>query len=428
MTYIDREIFPEVLKHLLNEPEMTIITGSRQVGKTVLLEQLKESLQTNHDVRQDAMLSFNLDIVQDWEKFQDQTAFISYLRQHSRDDKIFIFIDEAQKAKDAASFFKGVYDSKLNAKLVLTGSSSLELKAHLKESLAGRKQLFHLPSFTFLEFLRGHDHRLSEIIEQTTSLHEFDIQRVQLLYDDFLTFGGYPRVALEPSLERKIALLREIYSSYIERDAVGLFEVTHKTAFIHLLRLLASQAGQLINIAKLADSLNIDRFTVERYILILEESFIIQTVKPYFNNPRQEVVKAKKIYFLDNGILNTALDEFRPITQRSDKGHILENGIASELSFRTKQHFAHLHFWRTKQQTEVDFIIERGNHLAAAEVKYSVRPQDSFPGLTNFTRKFKPQHVYLLSPTIHPEKSWDKVQVLYPFYLKQILQSLKPGA
>lgn len=418
MTYIHREIFEDVADHVLHQPEMTIITGSRQVGKTVLLEQTKEYLQ-QHGVSPDYMLSYNLDIVSDWEQFQDQTRFISYLQQRSQHNKLYVFVDEAQKATNAPQFFKGVYDSNLNVKLILTGSSSLEFKADLKESLAGRKRLFHLPPFTFLEFVRSKDERLCESLEQGT-VHSLEYDTLRRFYEEYITFGGYPRVVLASSPKNKILLLREIYSSYIERDAIGLFAIDNKTAFIHLLRLLAAQTGQLVNIAELTNTLNIDRHTVQRYIQILEETFVIKTMTPYFTNTRQEIVKAHKIYFLDNGIRNTALDIFTSIEKRTDKGETLENAVAGELIFRSMQAFAHVHFWRTKQQTEVDFIIEQGTRLLALEVKHTVDTR-KLSNLDLFMKKFSPKETYVITLNPSSNSAQKSYRMIHPFYLKPLL-------
>src|SRR3990167_10688337 len=148
---VKREIFGEMSAHL-GKPEITLITGSRHVGKTVLLFQLKDYL-LKKGISEGLILFYNLDIISDWEMFQNQTEFIEFIKEKSEKNKIYIFVDEAQKVPDAARFFKGVYDSNLNVKLILSGSSSLEIKAKFKETLAGRKMVFHLPVFTFLEFL-----------------------------------------------------------------------------------------------------------------------------------------------------------------------------------------------------------------------------------------------------------------------------------
>ncbi len=392
--YVQREVFNGVASHL-DRPEITLITGSRQVGKTVLMEQLKEYLVKNKRIPSDLIFSYNLDLVQDWELFQDQSQFIEFLKDRAQKLKIYVFVDEAQKVPEAARFFKGVYDSKINAKLILTGSSSLEIKAKFKETLAGRKRIFHLPSFTFFEFLAVNNKTLGEYIKKRKKLTLVDRKKMIALYKEYMVFGGYPRVALSESKEEKRNILHEIYSSYVEKDAIGFLEIKNKTAFNRLIKLLAAQIGQLVNIEELSINLGIDRNTVERYILALEDTFIIKKISPYFKNPRQEIIKAGKIYFLDLGIRNLVLENFVFFNDRTDKGLVLENGVFIELFFKLRDKMGELHFWRTKQGAEVDFVMEKGLELLPIEVKSALKKGTIPTGLRSFIEKFHPKNAIM---------------------------------
>ncbi len=189
--YIQREIFPQVSAHL-EEPEITLITGSRQVGKTVLLGQLKDFLIQQKNISSYRIFYYNLDLVQDWEMFQKQADFIEFLKARSPKNKIYVFVDEAQKVPEAARFFKGIYDSRLNVKLILSGSSSLELKAKFKETLAGRKIIFQLSPFTFFEFLKVKDEFLAEVMERQKRVSQIDYRKYKKLYEEYIIYGGYP--------------------------------------------------------------------------------------------------------------------------------------------------------------------------------------------------------------------------------------------
>ena len=419
--YINREIFDKIAAHL-DKPEITLLTGSRQVGKTVLLEQLKSYLISEKKILSENVLWYNLDLIQDWEIFQSQSAFIEFLRGRSKQKKIYVFIDEAQKVPEAARFFKGVYDSKLNAKLVLTGSSSLEIKAKLKETLAGRKRIFHIPSFSFYEFLSAKDKFLAEYLKNEDSIGEIDQKKLNLYYEEYLIFGGYPRVVLSESQEEKIAILREIFSSYVEKDVVGFLEVKNKTAFNRMIKLLAAQIGQLVNIGELALHLGIDRHTVERYILALEETFVIKKITPYFVNPRQEIIKAAKVYFLDSGMGNLSLENFQSFPGRSDKGSLLENGVCSDLLNLCENRSARLHFWRTKQKTEVDFVIEKGRELLPIEVKSLLGKAIVLPSLKLFIEKFSPQKAVVVNLSFGDKRvkyANTEVDFIYPYQINQ---------
>jgi predicted AAA+ superfamily ATPase len=422
--YIKREIFPSVASHL-QAPEITLITGSRQVGKTVLLTQLREHLVTQQRIQESQVVWHNLDFMQDQEAFQDQTAFIRWLKDRSRQARLYVLVDEAQKVPDAARFFKGVYDAQLNVKLILTGSASLEAKARLKETLAGRKRIFALSPFTFAEFLQSKDAALAEALRQEATPNPIDVGALCRWYEEYLRFGGYPRVVLAESAEEKVALLKEIYTSYVETDAVGFWGIRHPPAFHRLLKLLAAQIGQLVNVQELATTLGIDRHTVEHYLTVLEATFVMRRLSPYFRNPRQEIIKAGKAYFLDAGIRNIALEAMAPIPHRVDRGALLESGVFVELSHLTASQSGQVHFWRTKQKAEVDFVLERGMAVTPIEVKSALTPGSVPRGLRSFIQTFKPAAALLVSLTV-PDPGpltigKTRVSFLYPFFLRKAM-------
>lgn len=422
--YIKRQCFEEVAHHFDKE-EITLITGSRQVGKTVLLEQLKDYLIKKKKISADFIFNYNLDLVQDWEIFQDQTDFIKFLKNRSEKNKIYVFVDEAQKVPEAARFFKGVFDAKLNLKLILTGSSSLEIKANLKETLAGRKRIFELPPFTFSEFLFCQDKILAQYLVNHKKISKIDQEKIINFYKDYLIFGGYPRVVLSDNEKDKINLLKEIYSSYIERDVIAFLEIKNKTSFNRLVKLLAAQTGQLVNIGELAANLAIDRETVERYIFALEQTFILKKLTPYFKNPRQEVIKANKIYFLDNGIRNLALENFKLFDQRIDKGLILENQVFQNLLLSQKDILGKIFFWRTKQKVEVDFVLEQAEQLLPIEVKTMFKKPKLPTGLRSFIDKFNPKKSLIANLSFGNQQlklSQTKIQFIYPFDIERFVK------
>ncbi|TRZ77630.1 ATP-binding protein [bacterium] len=415
--YVKREVFDDLTKHL-DKPEITLLTGSRQVGKTVLLEQLKDDLIQNKGISVDSIFYYNLDLIQDWEIFQDQKEFIEFLRERSKKDKIYVLVDEAQKVPEATRFFKGVYDSKLNVKLILTGSSSLEIKVKFKETLAGRKRIFKISPFTFFEFLKCKDEFLANSLKSDDEISKISQDNLLDLYKEYIIFGGYPRVILAEGKSEKISILKEIYSSYVEKDALGFLEIKNKTAFNRLIKLLAAQIGQLVNIEELATNLGINRESVERYIFALEETFIIKRLTPYYTNPRQEIIKAGKIYFLDLGIRNLALENFNKIEERIDKSAVLENAVFNHLLNLISFGAEKIYFWRTKQKTEVDFVIEKGLDLLPIEVKFSIKKENTPSGLANFIKKFDSKKAVIanLSMNKHTIKNGDtEIDFLYPF-------------
>jgi predicted AAA+ superfamily ATPase len=415
--FIPREIFPKISRHL-KQPEITLITGSRQVGKTVLLKMIQDYLVENNKIDKENILYFNLDIIKDWEFFQSQTKFIEFLKEQSYKQKIYVLIDEAQKAPDCSKFFKGVYDSDLNVKLVLTGSSSLELKTRLKESLAGRKQIFHLSSFSFEEFLRAKNKKLSEILEEKSNISSISKKQLLSLFKEYALWGGYPRVILAKNSQEKMDTLSDIYTSYIEKDIVGFLEIKNRLAFSKLVKLLSGQTGQLVNITELSNSLNLDRETIEKYLNALRETFIISPLLPYFKNSRQEIIKQNKIYFNDTGIRNYALEDFSLFSERRDAGLLLENVIFKELLLSLSL-FQKIRFWRTKQGTEVDFVILEQNKIIPIEVKLNFKKLNIPLGLKSFIEKYSPNQAFVINLSLEKKIKFKKTTVnfVYPFDL-----------
>lgn len=419
---IEREIFSRVIAHL-GKPEITLITGARQTGKTVLLGMLQEWLIKKKKVASENIFSFNLDIIKNWEFFQSQTKFIEFLKDRSQKQKIYVFVDEAQRVPDCSRFFKGVYDSKLNVKLILTGSSSLELKTRFQESLAGRKQVFHLFSFSFTEFLQVKDNVLADILARKSEISELSKKQILSLFKEYIIWGGYPRVVLSRTSQEKSDILSDIYSSYIEKDIVGLLEIKNRLGFSDLVKLLAGQIGQLVNISELSNSLNLDRETIERYLKALEETFIITPLIPYFKNSRQEIVKQNKIYFNDTGIRNYALDNFLPLSERQDAGLVLENAVFREILLSLSL-FQKIRFWRTKQGAEVDFLILRGEKVIPIEVKSKIKKSVISLGLRSFIEKYFPESAFVVNLSLEQKIKHKKTKVdfIYPFEVKKILQ------
>ncbi|MDP3043779.1 MAG: ATP-binding protein [bacterium] len=395
--FINRDIFSKIAKHLANK-EITLIIGPRQVGKTVLLGQLRDYLITEKKVFPENIYNFNLDIIRDREALSNQAEFIRFIEQRSKKSKIYIFVDEAQKVENAGVFFKGVYDSNLNVKLALTGSSTLEIRSKIHESLAGRKRVFHLLPLSFNEILRFRNPDIFALINQKEALIEADKKKCAELFFDYCVYGGYPQAVLAEDPAEKGEYLKEIFTSYVEKDIIGFLRVENESNFIKLVSLLAAQIGQLANIGELSVLANTDRYTVGRYLSNLEKTFITFNLKPFYTNARQEIVKAGKIYFIDNGLRNSSLDDFRvPFARRTDKGGLMENAVLKELlNLKYSRNF-NLKFWRTKQKAEVDFIVEKGTELLPVETKVNSASGKIGASLAGFIERYSPKKALVVN-------------------------------
>lgn len=417
-----RDILPQI-EHHLDAKEITLIIGPRQVGKTTLLLQLRDHL-VRRGYPESRILSFNLDLITDRTLFESQTEFIKFLKERIGKEKLFIFVDEAQRIGNAGIFFKGIYDLDLLVKFVLTGSSALEIKSKIHESLTGRKRIFYLYPLNFQEYVSAKDATLTKIIDQKEH-SAYTKERILEYLSRFIVWGGYPKIALEDNIESKEQFLKEIYSSYIERDIIGFLEIKNSTAFTNLVSILSSQIGQLVNSQELSNTLNLERKTVEKYLEILEKTFVIERVSPFFRNLRKEITKMPKVYFLDTGLRNFALDNLKSFGARQDKGALLENFLFSEFRKRTDTQF---HFWRTKEKAEVDFVLEkRFDEIVPIEVKaISMRSPEISRSFRSFLNTYEPKSAFVVNLEFQGSKRIGSTEVKFilPYEIVSIFKFL----
>ena len=325
----------------------TIIYGARRVGKTVILEQIRQSF------KKGKILFFNGDTQETIDALNTNSEIkLSSLV----GDYDVIFIDEAQKIPNITLAVKIILDKFPDKKIIITGSSSLQLVAGARENLTGRNYSFNLYPLSTLEL--GQD------------LPKY---KISALLDDQLVFGGYPFVYALGAKEEKEKYLLQIIEDYLFKDILLLEKLDHPEAFKKLAILLAFQIGNEVSLNELANNLNISVKTVSRYLDLLEKSFVIFHLDAYSTNLRNEVNKSKKYYFYDLGIRNGLIKQFQQLSGRVDVGHLWENFLIIErmkkLEYAGKifRHF----FWRNYAGAEVDLIeIEDNNIMSAFEFKW----------------------------------------------------------
>lgn len=393
---IKRKLFSRLEKHLSSD-QMTVIVGPRQVGKTYLMNVLKDKLEKENQ----KTVWLNLDNEEDKTRFASQANLLSYLDLLiGAKRKAFVFIDEIQRKENAGLFLKGIYDRKTPFKFIISGSGSLELKARIPESMAGRKQLFTLHPVSFEEFVNfrtdyRYENKLSDF---------FRLERVQSdrLLSEYLVFGGYPRVVLADSISQKQAEMQEIYRSYLDRDLRDLLRLEKTESLTVLLKIIGSQIGSLANISELASTAALAEKTVRDYLFYLEQTFIIKRVTPFFRNTRKEITKAPVFYFGDLGLRNWLLSLFGlPEIPPPLAGHLFENLVINILKEQLELLPVHLHFWRTRDQAEVDFILEKGLEVIPVEAKYSKPAKPEIPrSFRNFLARYAPKQGFI----VHQEK------------------------
>ncbi|MDD4990441.1 MAG: ATP-binding protein [Candidatus Pacebacteria bacterium] len=348
-----RDLTPIVEKELNND-EVILIIGARQAGKTTVLRQIENNIKNQNS----ACYFLNLEDPEYLALLNESPKNLFKIFSFNLEQKTFVLIDEVQYLKNPANFLKYFFDEhRQNIKIIATGSSAFYLDRRFKDSLAGRKKIFTLPTLSFREFLRfkAEDDLAKKDFNQ---LALTDREKIIFYYQEYLIFGGYPKVVLTPLLQKE-EVLKDLAYSYIKKD---IFEASIKQeeTFFKLLRILASQIGGLINAAELSSTLNISRTTINDYLLLMQKSFHIALVRPFYKNIRKEITKMPKIYFLDLGLRNFLTRDLKPFFERQDNGQILENALYKEILKNNDSE--NIKFWRTTQKQEIDFVV--GNIFA----------------------------------------------------------------
>ncbi|MBN1915880.1 ATP-binding protein [Candidatus Dojkabacteria bacterium] len=409
---IKRAIEKEIVEHL-SSPEITLIVGPRQVGKTTLINKIAESLKNKGE----SVFTLNLDIEDDFGLLESQSRLVSQIGLNIGKDKGYVFIDEVQRKEDAGRFFKGIYDMKLPYKFILTGSGSVELKEKVSESLTGRKKIFEMRPISFFEFI---DYKTQyQYSDRLASFFSLKDPRLEPLFNEYMQFGGYPRVMLADRLETKRAEMQEIYKSYLEKDITQLLNIQKAESFSKLITLLSSQAGKQINIEELSTTLSLDSKTIKNYLWYLEKTYIIKVCRPYFTNPRSELVKSSVYYFLDLGMSNYALNRFSNFDLTLHGGQLFENFIFNHLINKYYKTDPTINFWRTKDGAEVDFIFRVGAQVIPIEVKYKklLKPTAG-RSLYNYLEKYKSAEAHIVNLTLDEEIKSRKSKLIFSSYPK----------
>lgn len=340
---IQREL-RSIIESKLFQKKAIIIVGPRQVGKTTLLKQIIGSSSKK-------TLYLNCDEPDVRERLESVTS--TQLKALIGDAEM-ISIDEAQRVNNIGLTLKLIIDNIPDKQLLVTGSSALELSNTINEPLTGRKFEYNLFPFSFQE--------LSESADLLTE---------QRLLEKRLIYGYYPDVVNNPGNEREI--LTNILSSYLYKDIFEFQDIRKPEVIEKLLQALALQIGSEVSINELSQFLGIDSSTVQRYIYLLEKSFVIYHLHSFSRNVRNELKKSVKIYFYDNGIRNALIANYNPLDLRTDTGNLWENHLITERLKRNSYDlsYANTYFWRTTQQQEIDYIEDKDGTLHCFEFKWN---------------------------------------------------------
>ncbi len=372
---IKRMYFNKLYKEL-REPEISILLGARQVGKTTLLEQLhakvtKAGLKSKY---------FNLESSEGLMELSGDNAAVIKTLMGAGD---VVFIDEFHYLKNASKIFKEIYDSKKKVKIYASGSSSLEIHKHLKESLAGR-------------------FRTTMIFPLTRE--EMRQSKMEVL-DVFLKWGGMPGLLHRASDDDKMDLLSNIVSTYITKDVKAMIREENVRAFNQMLYLLAQNQGSLVVMANIANATGISQTTIADYLEIMSQTYVCHPVHSYSTNLANELKKSKKCYLFDVGIRNSLLKDFGEPAERGDRGVLHETFVYLSMLPQLKPNME-IRFWRTKKGDEVDFVLIKNRVPVPVEVKSSVKEASIPSGMRSFFRAYPKAPFGIVFSGI-PEKTAD---------------------
>jgi len=403
-----RKIIDEILKYI-PEPGAIILYGARQVGKTFILYWLKEYLQKNNEQVYYLDLEYRryLEILN-----QGPESLKNLLLEQGLDIKkrVYVLIDEIQYLSNPTSFLKLVSDHYDNLKIVASGSSTFEIRRKIEKALVGRATVFEIFGLSFEEFLTFKEYP-KPIEPVLTRLKEEELKN---LYTEFILYGSYPRIALIPEKEKKENYLWQIIDTYLRKDIRDLAEIKEVEKFNKLIEILSSQSGKLLNIEELSNTCRLAKQTIERYLFILENTYVIRLVKPFFKNIRSELFKTPKIYFYDSGLSHLL---WLKVISREILGEVFETAIFSELvkNFGKES----INFWRTKDKKEIDFILKYRNKIIPIETKVNFASFSKKRPIDYFLKKYKVKQYYCVG------FKGEKPEASYYLYPWEIAENIK---
>lgn len=340
---VKRTIKTTIQEHI-GRGKVIIIYGARRVGKTTLVKEI------GAEHGDWVYLSCDEPNVRDGLTEKTSRELRSFVG-----DVSLVVIDEAQRVPNIGLTLKLLIDTYPDLRVIATGSSSFDLVNKIREPLTGRAFTFHLYPFSFSELAQSYDR-----------------PTLDALLSDRIVYGMYPSVVLAKDRNAAEEELRAITSGYLYRDLLAYDGIRKPDLLDKLTRVLATQVGALVSFTELASTLGVSRQTVESYVRILEQAFIIFSLTPFSGNIRSELTKKRKIYFYDTGVRNALLENLNPVDWRPDTGGLWENFVMAERLKRAGNagRTVAMHFWRTHDGQEIDIVEKESDILHPYEVKW----------------------------------------------------------
>lgn len=391
--YYSRDLEAKIEQYL-DAPEIIAVFGPRQVGKTTLLKHFYAQ------VSNPVFLTFE-DIELKVLFEEDVKSFIElYVKPYDH-----IFIDEFQYARMGGKHLKYIHDTCDNKKLFISGSSAMELSINAVKYLVGRILVFNLYSFSFGEFLRIKDASLYRLYQGADgAVSAIVSQKIYRYFDEYVAYGGYPRVVLSKSNEVKKEILKNLLSIYLLRDIKEIANISDESKMYRLLKALSLQIGNVVVYNELSTLVGVSSVKLKEYLSVFEKAFLTKTITPFFTNKRLEIVKNPEIFFFDLGLRNAIINNFSSLDERVDKGALLENFVFRELIE------ANLKYYRTKNGAEVDFIV---NDAIPVEIKSNLNTMKISKSYHYFLENYKPDTGYVLNFSHIGAKKFNETEVRF---------------
>ena len=408
--YIKRQLEAQIEPFLAKKEAISIV-GPRQAGKTTFIQNLAKRF--DQEGKKVKFITFekkaDLDLfnnnIEDFKKIAEQYEIV--------------FIDEFQYSRDGGQKLKYLYDT-TQIKFIISGSSSLDLTFQTGKYMVGRLIEFSLMPFSFREFLSAKDREMFIILENISEadIFSFNMQdapgreinnRLTERLEEYLIFGGYPAAVLSAGAGEKKKVLEGIYDKYLLKDIKDLLRLATDNELDRLGKFLAGQIGNIIKYQELAVASGLNYKELKKHLNILNKTYVISLVAPFFTNKRTELVKNPKVYFNDLGLRNYSLADWRAAGSRNDLGALAENyGFILLKNIFSRG----VKYWRTKAKAEVDFVIEKEQTVYPVEIKY-ISKRLIGKSLFSFIEKFNPPVALILTKDYLGEEKINKTTVKF---------------
>lgn len=404
--YIKRTLEEKFIS-FLNDKEILAVIGPRQAGKTTLINNVLDKLK---DKKINKITFENQRIANLFE--ENIEAFIE---QEIKNYDI-VFIDEIQYIKTSGQKLKFIFDTIKNVKIIISGSSAIELSINSIKYLVGRIIIFELFSLSFEEFLEFKNPKLFNIYQKKLFSKQIYLELNNYI-EEYILYGGYPRVVLENNNEKKKELLKNIFNTYLLKEVSEILKYKENRIIERTITFLSSQISQIINYNDLSAKVDTSIYEIKNALYILEKTYICSFSLNFHTNKQTELVKSPKVFFYDLGLRNTALNLFE--TELID-GSLYENFIATQLLRKNIK----LKYWRTKSGAEIDFIIEKGKKITGIEVKTYLKNDNVEKSIRSFIEKYNPEKVYITSKDYKNERIIDNNSILFLPYSEFLSEKL----